>query len=143
MCLHSVDLAQILEQDLPAGVPLVLMVSEIRSRATGSSSSKQPGAQQQPGGASHAAGGPAAGDAVDEVLGIQLSDGWYYVNAMVDGPITDLINSGRLQVCGDRGDLCKTARPAATNAEVVWAMHNILLVGRRGAGQQGVVFSHG
>jgi hypothetical protein len=78
---------QILEQDLPAGVPLVLLVSEIRTRASATDTKQQ---QQQ--------SGPAAAGDGAEALGMQLSDGWYYVNTMVDGPLTDLIHKGRLQV---------------------------------------------
>ena len=87
-CVLAALQLQILEQDLPAGVPIVLLVSDIRSRSSSSSSTAKPTGQQQSTGAGSEA----------EVLGIQLSDGWYYVNAMIDGPLTDLIASGRLQV---------------------------------------------
>lgn len=87
---------QILEQDLPSGVPIVLLISDIRTRSGGGSSSKpdqrqQP--QQQQGPSSRSA---AAADT--DVVGMQLSDGWYYVNTMIDGPTADLIVKGKLQV---------------------------------------------
>lgn len=97
---HPAPVPQILEQDLPAGVPIVLVVSDIRMRgATGATAantnntSSKPGQQQQ-----QPASRPTAAAADAEVLGMQLSDGWYYVNTIIDGPITDLILNGRLQV---------------------------------------------
>jgi hypothetical protein len=91
-------------------VPIVLVVSDIRMRggATGAtaantSASSKPGQQQQQQQPQPPAGRPAAAAAAAadaEVLGMQLSDGWYYVNTIIDGPITDLILNGRLQVGG-------------------------------------------
>lgn len=33
-----------------------------------------------------------------EIQGIQLTDGWYPVNAMIDKPLTALIWAGKIQV---------------------------------------------
>jgi hypothetical protein len=87
--------AQILEQDLPSGVPIVLLISDIRTRSGGGASSSKPDQRQQQGPASRTA---AAAAADTDVMGMQLSDGWYYVNTMIDGPTTELIVSGKLQV---------------------------------------------
>ena len=99
---------QMLEQDIPSTVPMVLLVNEIR---TSSSTKKQkPQQQQQQQAAVPAAGAdgqaaaataPAARGGVsegDDVKGMQLSDGWYCVNAQVDKPLVQLVLSGRIKV---------------------------------------------
>jgi hypothetical protein len=95
-------LKKILEQDLPSRVPLVLMVSTIRTRDSSSKQQQQQNDQQQQrgGGRGGAQAEPAAAAAavVGDVQGIQLSDGWYAVNAALDAPLTELVMEGRIQV---------------------------------------------
>jgi hypothetical protein len=95
---------QMLEQDIPSTVPMVLLVSEIRT----SSSTRKPKPQQQQqqqtapgaGAPSSAAGAGAAGGACegDDVKGMQLSDGWYCVNAQVDRPLAQFVLAKRIKV---------------------------------------------
>jgi hypothetical protein len=98
------------------------MVSDIRTRGGNNtnskdSSSKNPSSKPtsttnsmpSAAGAAAAAGG-ADGDEkaveVPEVLGVQLSDGWYYVNTLIDAPTAKLITSGKLTVRVDLGHGC-------------------------------------
>jgi hypothetical protein len=110
-------LKRVLQHDLGASLPMTLVISEVRTnagRGSGPANGPKPagargGAPQQRGGgheapeegaagvaAAGAGGGGAAGAA--QVLGVQLSDGWYWVNACVDEPLAQLLLTGRLQV---------------------------------------------
>jgi hypothetical protein len=94
-------LKKILEQDLPSRVPLVLMVSAIRTRDVNSKQQQQQQSaqqqqQQQPGGGR--GGGHADSAAAGDVQSIQLSDGWYGVNATLDAQLVDLVRQGKIQV---------------------------------------------
>jgi hypothetical protein len=84
-----------LEQDLPAGVPLVLCVSDIRTSGGGSSHKHSEAHGHEPQEQQQQQAGSAA---VPDVLSIQLTDGWYHVNACIDAPLCALINAGQLQV---------------------------------------------
>jgi transcription initiation factor TFIID subunit TAF12 len=98
-------LKKICEQDLPSRVPVVLVVSAIRTRDfnTKQQQQQQQDEQQQQalgGGRSSRSSSPEAAAAAGggEVQSIQLSDGWYALNASLDGPLTELVAAGRIQV---------------------------------------------
>ena len=100
----AVCLLQILEQDLPAGVPIVLMVTDIRTRSSSANSNSDADAAPAAAAAAAAAAGGTGGFGPGaEVLGLQLGDGWYYVNTMIDGPTADLVLRGKLQVRWEGG----------------------------------------
>ena len=96
-------LKRVLQHDLGAGMPMVLVVSDIRTNAgVGAKGQQQQQQQQQQPEGGGGGGGGGAGAA--QVLGIQLSDGWYHINACVDEPLAHLLLTGRLQVraaCGN------------------------------------------
>jgi hypothetical protein len=98
-CPHGLPgAAQILEQDLPSTVPVVLCVSDIRTSGGSKAVLPQQQEQQQEQQQQQESAQPAA--AAVDVLGIQLTDGWYAVNCCIDAPIVELVQSGKLQVCG-------------------------------------------
>jgi type II secretory pathway pseudopilin PulG len=95
------------EQDLPSRVPVVLIVSAIRTRDSNTKQQQQQQQQQDEqqqqqqargGGRSSRSASPEAAAGGAEVQSIQLSDGWYGVNASLDGPLTELVAAGRIQV---------------------------------------------
>lgn len=114
---HPSVLKRVLQHDLGASTPMVLMVSDIRTNAGRTAEKGQQQQQQQQGDEQeqqHERGGwrqqqqqgKGAGGESDgtggavQILGIQLTDGWYYINACVDEPLSQLLLTGRLQVRG-------------------------------------------
>jgi transcription initiation factor TFIID subunit TAF12 len=98
-------LKKMCEQDLPSRVPVVLIVSAIRTRDTNAKQQQQQQQQDEQqqqqgrgGGRSSRSTSPEAAAVGAEVQSIQLSDGWYAVNASLDGPLTELVAAGRIQV---------------------------------------------
>jgi hypothetical protein len=95
-------LKKMCEQDLPSRVPVVLIVSAIRTRDSNAKQQQQQQDEQQQqargGGRSSRSASSEAAAGGAEVQSIQLSDGWYGVNASLDGPLTELVAAGRIQV---------------------------------------------
>jgi hypothetical protein len=93
-------LRRVLEGDSAASLPMVLLVSHIRTRGR----PQQQQQQQQQQAAEEAAGGSRQGGALEagvDVTGIELSDGWYSMNAVLDAPLTQLVLSAHIRVSGD------------------------------------------
>ena len=85
-------LKAVLEQDHPASRPLVLCVSAIAYKGDGKilhqqATNQQQQAQQQQ--AVKSAGSQAQ---------VQLTDGWYGVKAVLDKPLTQLLQCGKLKL---------------------------------------------
>ena len=85
-------LKAVLEQDHPASRPMVLCVSAITYKGDGKVLHQQPQDQQQQAQQQQAV--RSAGNQAQ----IQLTDGWYGVKAVLDKSLTQLLQTGKLNL---------------------------------------------
>jgi hypothetical protein len=114
-------LKRVLQHDLGAALPMVLVVSEVRTNAGRAGGGAAAGRGKPPGGRApqqgeapeqeHKGGGGGGGGGAAQVLGVQLSDGWYFVNACVDEPLAQLLLTGQLQVGSGHGAWLRLLAP--------------------------------
>lgn len=86
-------LKAVLEQDHPANRPMVLCISAIAYKGDGKVLHQQLQDQQQP-----AQQQQQAIQSAGKQAQVQLTDGWYGVKAVLDQPLTRLVQIGQLRL---------------------------------------------
>ena len=91
-------LKAVLEQDHPANRPTVLCISAIAYKGDGKVLHQQLQDQQQPAQQQQQQQQQQAIQSAGKQAQVQLTDGWYGVKAVLDQPLTRLVQTGQLRL---------------------------------------------